>query len=166
MFNSAGSVERLVNWLGRLPGIGRKSATRLAFHILKLPAEEALELADIIREVKEKVKFCSVCYNISEADPCHTCTDPNRRQDTICVVEEAMDAAAMDKVDGFDGLFHVLGGRLHLWTVSVPMISGSRRFSAGCRKMSGKSLSLPTQMSKGKRLQRTYQDSLNRWASK
>jgi len=112
MFNSAGSVERLVNWLGRLPGIGRKSATRLAFHILKLPAEEALELADIIREVKEKVKFCSVCYNISEADPCRTCTDPNRRQDTICVVEEAMDAAAMDKVDGFDGLFHVLGGRL------------------------------------------------------
>jgi len=112
MFNSAGSVERLVNWLGRLPGIGRKSATRLAFHILKLPAEEALELADIIREVKEKVKFCSVCYNISEADPCHTCTDPNRRQDTICVVEEAMDAAAMNKVDGFNGLFHVLGGRL------------------------------------------------------
>jgi len=112
MFNSTGSVERLVNWLGRLPGIGRKSATRLAFHILKLPAEEALELADIIREVKEKVKFCSVCYNISEADPCRTCTDPNRRQDTICVVEEAMDAAAMDKVDGFDGLFHVLGGRL------------------------------------------------------
>jgi len=112
MFNSAGSVERLVNWLGRLPGIGRKSATRLAFHILKLPADEALELADIIREVKEKVKFCSVCYNISEADPCRTCTDPNRRQDTICVVEEAMDAAAIDKVEGFNGLFHILGGRL------------------------------------------------------
>jgi recombination protein RecR len=112
MFNSAGSVERLVNWLGRLPGIGRKSATRLAFHILKLPADEALELADIIREVKEKVKFCSVCYNISEADPCRTCTDPNRRQDTICVVEEAMDAAAVDKVEGFNGLFHILGGRL------------------------------------------------------
>jgi len=112
MFNSAGSVERLVNWLGRLPGIGRKSATRLAFHILKLPADEALELANIIREVKEKVKFCSVCYNISEADPCRTCTDPNRRQDTICVVEEAMDAAAIDKVEGFNGLFHILGGRL------------------------------------------------------
>ncbi len=112
MFNSAESVERLVNWLARLPGIGRKTATRLAFHILKLPAEEALELADIIRDVKEKVSFCSVCCNISETDPCHTCTDPKRRKDIICVVEEPMDAAALDKVDEFNGLFHVLGGRL------------------------------------------------------
>jgi len=112
MFNSAESVERLVNWLARLPGIGRKTATRLAFHILKLPAEEALELADIIRDVKEKVSFCSVCCNISETDPCRTCTNPNRQKDIICVVEEPMDAAALDKVDEFNGLFHVLGGRL------------------------------------------------------
>ena len=112
MFNSAGSVERLVNWLSRLPGIGRKSAARLAFHILKLPAEEAIELADLIREVKEKVKFCSTCFNISETDPCSICTDPDRKTDTICVVEEAMDAAALDKVDEFNVRFHVLGGRL------------------------------------------------------
>lgn len=112
MFGSAESVERLVNWLSRLPGIGRKSATRLAFHILKLPVEEAVELADLIREVKEKVRFCSTCFDISETDPCATCTDPRRRRDIICVVEDAMDAAALDKVDGFDGLFHVLGGRL------------------------------------------------------
>jgi len=112
MFGSAASVERLVNWLSRLPGIGRKSATRLAFYILKLPAEEAFELADLIREVKEKVLFCSVCHNISETDPCAICTDPNRRRDVICVVEEATDAAALDKVDEFNVLFHVLGGRL------------------------------------------------------
>ena len=112
MFNSAGSVERLTNWLARLPGIGRKTAARLAFHILKLPAEEALELAELIREVKEKVKFCSICYDISETDPCRTCNDPNRKRDVICVVEEAMDAAALDKVDNFSGLFHILGGRL------------------------------------------------------
>ena len=112
MFGSAGSVNRLTNWLSRLPGIGRKSAARLAFHILKLPAEEALELAELIREVKEKVSFCSVCFNISETDPCSTCNDPNRRSDIICVVEEAMDAAALDRVDGFDGRFHILGGRL------------------------------------------------------
>jgi recombination protein RecR len=112
MFKSAGSVQRLTNWLARLPGIGRKTAARLAFHILKLPPEEALELAELIREVKEKVIFCSTCYNISETDPCSTCSDPNRKRDVICVVEEAMDAAALDKVDQFGGLFHVLGGRL------------------------------------------------------
>lgn len=112
MFGSAGSVERLANWLARLPGIGRKTAARLAFHILKLPSEEALELADLIREVKEKVSFCSICYNISETDQCSTCCDPKRHRDVICVVEDAMDAAALDKVDQFRGLYHVLGGRL------------------------------------------------------
>ncbi len=112
MFKSAASVERLTNRLARLPGIGRKSATRLAFHILKLSKEEAFELADAIREVKERVGFCSVCGNISENDPCYICTDPKRQRDVICVVEETVDAAAMDKVEGFNGLFHILGGRL------------------------------------------------------
>lgn len=112
MFKSAASVERLVNKLASLPGIGRKSATRLTFHILKLSREEARELADAIREVKEKVGFCSVCYNISESDPCRICTDPDRNRSLICVVEETADAAAMDKVEGFNGLFHILGGRL------------------------------------------------------
>jgi recombination protein RecR len=112
VFDSAGSIERLISWLARLPGIGRKSAARLAFHILKLPVDEARELADLIREVKEKVRFCSICNNITEDDPCQICNDTRRRQDVICVVEEAMDAAAMDRVEGFDGRFHVLGGRL------------------------------------------------------
>ncbi len=112
MFKSAGSIERLVNRLARMPGVGRKSAARLAFHILKLPKEEAYELADIIREVKEKVGLCSQCFNISETDPCHTCRDPNRSRDIICVVEETSDAAALDKVEGYSGLFHILGGRL------------------------------------------------------
>lgn len=112
MFKSAASVERLANRLARLPGIGRKSATRLAFHILKLPKEEAHELADAIREVKEKVGFCSVCFNISETDPCRICADPSREKSLICVVEETADAAALDKVEGFSGLFHILGGRL------------------------------------------------------
>ncbi|HOP07824.1 MAG TPA: recombination mediator RecR [candidate division Zixibacteria bacterium] len=112
MFKSAGSVERLANRLARMPGIGRKSANRLAFHILKLAPEEAFELADIIREVKEKVGFCSICNNISETDPCQICTDPRRRSDIICVVEETSDAAALDKVEGFNGRYHILGGRL------------------------------------------------------
>ncbi len=112
MFESAGSVEKLANRLARMPGIGRKSANRLAFYILNLSSEEAIELADLIREVKEKVGFCSVCNNISESDPCRICTDPRRRRDVICVVEETADAAALDKVDGFSGQYHILGGRL------------------------------------------------------
>ncbi len=112
MFKSAGSVERLANRLARLPGIGRKSAARLAFHILKLTKEEAFELADTIREVKEKVGFCCVCNNISETDPCQICSDPKRQRSIICVVEETADAAAIDKAEGFRGLFHILGGRL------------------------------------------------------
>lgn len=112
MLRSAASVERLVNQLARLPGIGRKTAARLAFHILKLPPEEAMMLADAIREVKEKVGFCSVCFNVSETDPCRVCSDPDRRRDIICVVEDTSDAAAVDKVEGFEGQFHVLGGRL------------------------------------------------------
>ena len=100
------------NELTALPGIGRKSATRLAFHILKLSKEEALEISDLIREVKDKVGFCSTCNNISETDPCLICTDVNRQQNIICVVEESSDAAALDKAEGFNGLFHILGGRL------------------------------------------------------
>lgn len=112
MFRSAESVEKLINALARLPGIGRKSAGRLAFHILKIPKEEALELADAIREVKEKVGFCSICFNISEEDPCYICTDPNRRTDTICVIEECSDFAALEKAEGYNGLFHILGGHI------------------------------------------------------
>lgn len=105
-------MERLANRLARLPGIGRKSANRLAFHILKLSKEDAYELADTIREVKDKVGFCSICYNISENDPCGICSDPNRQQSVICVVEETSDAAAIGKAEGYKGLFHILGGRL------------------------------------------------------
>jgi len=112
MFKSAESVERLINQLSRLPGIGRKSAGRLAFHILKMTREEAVELSDAIKEVKDKVGFCSVCFNISEQSPCHICTDPHRNHDTICVVEEVSDLSAMEKAEGYDGQYHVLGGRI------------------------------------------------------
>jgi len=112
MFKSAASVEKLANQLARLPGIGRKSAARLTFHILKMPKEQAYEIAEAIKEVKDKVGFCSVCYNISESDPCRACTDPSRDKKIICVVEDSADAAAIDKTEGFNGMFHVLGGCL------------------------------------------------------
>jgi recombination protein RecR len=112
MLKSAESVEKLINLLARLPGIGRKSAGRLAFHILKIQKEEALELAEAIVDVKEKVGFCSVCFSISEDEPCHICTDPNRRNDIICVIEESVDLAALEKAEGYNGLYHVLCGRI------------------------------------------------------
>lgn len=112
MFKSSESVEKLITNLARLPGIGRKTAGRLAFHLLKVPKEEALELAEAIRDVKEKVGFCSICNNISETDPCYICRDPQRKPETICVVEEAVDLAALDKAEGYQGLYHVLGGRI------------------------------------------------------
>lgn len=112
MFKSAESVENLINLLARLPGIGRKSAGRLAFYILKSSREEAAALAEAITNVKEKVGFCSICFNLSENDPCYICSDPNRKTDTICVVEEASDIIALEKAEGYNGLYHILGGRI------------------------------------------------------
>lgn len=112
MFESAATVERLVTLLGKLPGIGTKSAGRLAFHILKMTDQEATELADTIRAVKEKVGQCEVCFNISESSPCHICQNPKRDHSQICVVEEALDVPSLEKVDQLRGLYHVLGGRL------------------------------------------------------
>ncbi|MEE8149379.1 MAG: recombination mediator RecR [candidate division Zixibacteria bacterium] len=112
MFKSAASVERLANLLARLPGIGRKSASRLTFHILKMSTDEANDIAEAIKEVKEKVGFCTTCYNISETDPCQICNDARRNNDIICVVEDSSDAAAIDRAEGFNSMFHVLGGCL------------------------------------------------------
>jgi len=112
MFKSSESVEQLISQLARLPGIGRKSAARLAFHILKLSKEEAFDLADAIHDVKEKVGFCSICFNISENDPCYICNDDERNREILCVLEQASDLAAMEKAEGFRGLYHILCGRI------------------------------------------------------
>ncbi|MHC4481785.1 MAG: recombination mediator RecR [Planctomycetota bacterium] len=92
--------------------LGEKTAERLAYHILRLSDEEALALADGIREVKHKVKQCSACYQFAETDPCGICTDARRDRSTICVVEEARDAVAIEASGGYRGLYHVLCGRL------------------------------------------------------
>ncbi len=98
--------------LGHMPGVGEKTAERLAYHILRLSDAEALELADAIREVKQRVKQCSVCFQFSESDPCPVCADPRRDGSTICVVEQAKDVVAFEQTGGYHGLYHVLGGRL------------------------------------------------------
>ena len=112
MFKSSTAVENLINNLARLPGIGRKSAGRLAFYILKSTKEEVAELAEALLDVKEKVGFCSICNNISENDPCYVCDDVKRNREIICVVEEASDLIALEKAEGLNVLYHVLGGRI------------------------------------------------------
>ncbi|HVP36079.1 MAG TPA: recombination mediator RecR [Terriglobales bacterium] len=106
------SVERLVEEFSKLPGIGRKTAQRMAFYILKLRRDEALKLSQAILDVKDKVKYCSTCFNITEEDPCHICKDPKRDKSVICVVEEPKDVLALEKTNQYRGLYHVLGGVL------------------------------------------------------
>ena len=112
MFKSAPSFERLIGELSRLPGIGRKTAQRLTFWILKMKKQDAERLAKTILEVKEKVVRCSICSNITETDPCHVCSDPKRDRSVICVVEEANDILALEKSGAYRGLYHVLQGAL------------------------------------------------------
>jgi recombination protein RecR len=108
----APSVARLIEELKRLPGIGQKTAQRLAFHLLRAEPGEALALAEAIREAKEKIRECSICNNITDADPCLFCASPTRSKATICVVEEAANIQAIEKTRQFNGQYHVLGGAL------------------------------------------------------
>ncbi len=105
-------LAKLINQLSRLPGIGVKTAQRLAFHIMSMDDEEAKKLADAITEAKEKLRYCSVCGNLTDTDPCGICSDRSRRQDVICVVESPKDVMAMERIREFDGLYHVLHGAI------------------------------------------------------
>lgn len=106
-------ITRLIEAFHRLPGIGPKSAQRLAFHLLRVSPEEALELANAVREVKEKIRFCSVCLNITESDPCSLCADTQRDLSMVCVVEQALDILAIERTNAFHGRYHVLHGVLN-----------------------------------------------------
>jgi recombination protein RecR len=108
----AGPVQTLIDELGRLPGIGPKSAQRIAFHLLKLPAEDATRLARAIEEAKAKVTFCTRCYNVSEGSECAICSDPRRDTTVVCVVEEPRDIVAVEKTGEFKGRYHVLQGAI------------------------------------------------------
>jgi recombination protein RecR len=107
-----GPINRLITELSRLPGIGQRTAQRLAFHILRADDEEAAALADAIHEVKEKVGLCEVCFNLSEGPRCAICTDERRDRGVICVVEEPADVIPIERTHEYRGLYHVLGGAL------------------------------------------------------
>jgi recombination protein RecR len=108
----AGPVQDLIDELGRLPGVGPKSAQRIAFHLLKLPKEDALRLAGSIAVVKERVSFCTTCFNIAEGDRCGICADERRDHHVVCVVEEPRDIVAVERTGEFKGRYHVLQGAI------------------------------------------------------
>ena len=107
-----GIVQELIDELGRLPGIGPKSAQRIAFHILQTESFDVSRLAHVLTEVRDKVRFCEICGNVSEQETCSICRDPRRSPATICVVEEAKDVVAIERTREFRGLYHVLGGAI------------------------------------------------------
>jgi len=114
MTGVSAAVDRLTSALGRLPGIGAKSAERLAHHLLKCSPEEALELAEAIRAAKQQIRHCQICFHLTEADQpvCAICRDARRDQGVVCVVEQSRDLLAMEKAGTFQGVYHVLLGRL------------------------------------------------------
>jgi len=114
MAGYSGAVDRLIDAFGRLPGVGAKTAERLAHHLLKCPAEEALALAEAIREVKDRVRHCQTCFHLTEADDplCAICRDPKRDHGVVCVVEQPRDLLALEKAGTFQGVYHVLLGKL------------------------------------------------------
>jgi recombination protein RecR len=105
-------MARLIEELRKLPGIGTKTAQRLAFHVLRSPDEDAVKLSEAIREVKRHLRLCSVCNNITDVDPCLYCTSPTRNQRLICVIEEPTNIATIEKTRGYNGVYHVLHGTL------------------------------------------------------
>ncbi|MEW1807159.1 recombination mediator RecR [Arthrobacter sp. SLBN-53] len=108
-----GAVQELIDELGRLPGVGPKSAQRLAFHILEADPQDMKRLVEAITTVKERVKFCTVCGNVTEQDLCNICRDPRRDPAIICVVEESKDVLAVERTRSFRGRYHVLGGAIN-----------------------------------------------------
>ncbi len=107
-----GIVQELIDELGRLPGVGPKSAQRIAFHLIESDLESVTKLADVLREVKQKVRFCEICGNVSENQKCGICSDPKRDLSVICVVEESKDINAIERTREFRGSYHVLGGAI------------------------------------------------------
>jgi recombination protein RecR len=112
MSDLAPPVAALIEELSKLPGVGVKTAQRLTFFLLRSPADQARRLSEAIMRVKESIIYCSRCFNITEADPCLICSNPNRDQEIICVVEEPLDVLALEKTGSYKGLYHVLHGAL------------------------------------------------------
>ncbi|WP_433371795.1 recombination mediator RecR [Actinoplanes sp. CA-142083] len=108
-----GAIQDLIDELGRLPGVGPKSAQRIAFHVLSADAADVNRLATALRKVKELVRFCTTCFNVAESEQCRVCRDPRRSNEVLCVVEEPKDVVAIERTGEFRGRYHVLGGAIN-----------------------------------------------------
>jgi len=108
-----GAIQDLIDELGRLPGIGPKSAQRIAFHVLQADPTDVTRLAAALQRVKDQVRFCAICFNVAESEQCRICRDPRRADDILCVVEEPKDVVAIEKTGEFRGRYHVLGGAIN-----------------------------------------------------
>ncbi|GHS91856.1 recombination protein RecR [Planctomycetales bacterium] len=131
------SVQRLITELNRLPGIGARSAERLAFHLLAAPRDEAMGLALAIREVKHSLRACPRCFNVTDAPTCHICRDAERRQQILCVVELPRDIIALEKCGVYDGVYHVLQGRLDPLANIAPE---NLRIAELCRRLTAENI--------------------------
>ncbi len=107
------ALQKLIDELGKLPGVGPKSAQRIAFHLIKIPEQEALSLADAIQQAKQKVRFCETCFNMSDEAICEICSDSQRDSSLVCVVEEPRDIVALERTREYNGLYHVLQGAIN-----------------------------------------------------
>lgn len=139
MHYTSESLERLINELTKLPSIGRKTAQRLAFHLLKQPKDDITSLSRALLDLSEKIRRCSLCFNITESDPCPICTNSKRDHGVICVVEEANDVLALERTDQFRGVYHVLGGLLNpldgIGPDDLKVVELLRRCDAGVREV-------------------------------
>ncbi len=146
-----GALQDLVEEFGKLPGIGPKSAQRLAFHILQADSGDVNALAQALSNVKKRVRFCEICGNVSEEAECTVCQDPRRDRTMICVVEEPKDVVAIERTREYRGLYHVLGERSIRWPASARTTCGSRSSCLACRTArSPRSSSPPTPTSKAR----------------
>jgi recombination protein RecR len=112
MSSYTATIQNLIDHLSSLPGIGARSAERIAFHLLKQKPEDAMRLADAIRDVKTRIRHCSVCYNLTESDPCNICSNPERDHGLVCIVEQPKDLLALESTGLYKGVYHVLLGRI------------------------------------------------------
>ena len=112
MAEKRGAISRLIDSFADLPGIGRRTAERLAYHVLNMPRGEAIQFADAIRAVKDNLRPCSICFNLAEGDECGICADPRRDRSLLCVVEQVRDLLALEQAGSYRGLYHVLQGRV------------------------------------------------------
>ena len=141
--SAAPSLARLIQELTKLPGIGPKSAQRLAYYIIQLPNEEAFQLADAVYSVKHTIMFCEECQNLADANLCGICSNPQRDRSQVCVVEEPMDVLALERANCYYGLYHVLHGAVSPLNGITPATSSSRSSTPACPTAASPSWSSP-----------------------